>query len=227
MQKTAHKNTQPPLLQQGFTLVEVMVVVVILSVTAGLVALSVNGGKARKNRAFYEHFVDSMDYIRLVSAERMQPMGIRIIQDEQGLFVPQVVQLENAYAHYQLQAQTNATDRTKNAMELSVNIRSNSKSKIDNDHKKPTWTQDTDLELPKIPDGVTLEFVPLEQSVSTQNLQPWFVGQDVPSVLWYGTGQATVVNIEIKYKDRLVGDVIQLLADGSVQLSDKSSADSD
>ncbi len=225
MQKTAHKNTQPPLLQQGFTLVEVMVVVVILSVTAGLVALSVNGGKARKNRAFYEHFIDSMDYIRLVSAERMQPMGIRIIKDDQGQFVPQVVQLENAYAHYQLQAQKNTTNRSKNTMELSANIRSNSNSNAASDNKKPAWIEETEIELPKIPDGVNLEFVPLEQSVSTQNLQPWFVGQEVPSVLWYGTGQATVVNIEIKYKDRLVGDVIQLLADGSVKVEGKAVAD--
>src|SRR5699024_11898159 len=56
--------------QAGFTLVEIVVVVVILSIFAGMMSLSVGSSESRKNRAFYEHLTDSLSYVRLLSAER-------------------------------------------------------------------------------------------------------------------------------------------------------------
>ena len=73
-----------PRSQSGFTLVEIVVVVVILSIFAGMMSLSVGSSESRKNRAFYEHLTDSLSYVRLLSAERMQPMGLSLQADKQA-----------------------------------------------------------------------------------------------------------------------------------------------
>ena len=51
---------------RGFTLVEVMVVIVILSLFAGLMTLSVSGSDTRRNQAFYEHVKSNITYVRLL-----------------------------------------------------------------------------------------------------------------------------------------------------------------
>ncbi|MFP3355467.1 hypothetical protein R0K04_29420, partial [Pseudoalteromonas sp. SIMBA_153] len=57
--------------------------------------------ESRKNRAFYEHLTDSLSYVRLLSAERMQPMGLRLQADNQGQIEPVIVTLSNPYIAYQ------------------------------------------------------------------------------------------------------------------------------
>ncbi len=207
---------------RGFTLVEIMVVVVILSVFAGVVSLSIGSSEVRKNRGFYEHFVSTMGYIRLLSAEQMTPMGIRLVTDESGQVVAEVVRLDNAYLSYQTIAKINSQDRQKNAMELSVDIRNNDKSddkKNNQAQRQPTWASVDDVDFLTPPADVEVNIIPLDQNLSGQQaLQPWFVGQDVPSLLWFGTGQASTAKVEITYHDRLVGDAIYLSADGSVKV---------
>ena len=93
---THHLSSVSPInsrTQIGFTLVEIVVVVVILSIFAGIMSLSVGSSEARKNRAFYEHLTDSLSYVRLLSAERMQPMGMRMQADKQGQVVYQALMM--------------------------------------------------------------------------------------------------------------------------------------
>ncbi|GAA0312398.1 prepilin-type N-terminal cleavage/methylation domain-containing protein [Psychrobacter aestuarii] len=203
---------QSPLATQaGFTLVEVVVVVVILAVFASVVGLSVGSSEARKNLAFYEHVTDTLDYVRLLSAERMQPMGMQL-QNQQGQTVPVIVQLDNAYAAYQ---HTPQVQPPKNNMELSADISGRGLEDI-----KPTWQVTPDVHLPPLPEGVTLSVQSLETAANAaqgQTLQPWFTS-GVPEVLWFGTGQAAPVTIEIRYNARLVGEVIRILPDGRVHV---------
>ncbi len=199
-------------IQQGFTLIEIMVVVLILSLFALMVSVSVGTTSTRKNRAFYEHLIDSMKYIRLLSAEKMQPIGLRLVTEKTGETSLQAVQLDNAYSHYQ--TRLNPENSTKNAMELSASIGKTDPKK----QAKPSWQVIEDVRLPTPPKELDIEIISLEEQQDKQNLQPWFVGQEVPNLLWYGTGQATPSKIEISYQGRLVGDAIYLMADGSVKV---------
>ncbi len=198
--------------QQGFTLIEIMVVVLILSLFALMVSVSIGTTSTRKNRAFYEHLIDSMSYIRLLSAEKMHPIGLRLVTEKTGETSLQAVQLENAYSHYQ--THLNSENSTKNAMELSAYIGKNDNEK----QAKASWQIVEDVRLPTPPKELAIEIISLEEQQDKQNLQPWFVGQEVPNLLWYGTGQATASKIEISYQGRLVGDAIYLMADGSVKV---------
>ena len=214
--------------QSGFTLVEIVVVVVILSIFAGMMSLSVGSSESRKNHAFYEHLTDSLSYVRLLSAERMQPMGLSLQADKQGQVTPVIVTLSNAYASYQTPVSTsNTTDNTpKNSMELSANLVGLAG---DEDIKKPpmpSWEVEPEVTLPELPAGVSLNIQSLEAVVDSgvngatesRALQPWFSGQTVPQALWFGTGQATPVTIEVRHHSRLVGEVITIMPDGSMSL---------
>lgn len=212
--------------QRGFTLVEIVVVVVILSIFAGMMSLSVGSSESRKNRAFYEHLTDSLSYVRLLSAERMQPMGLSLQADKQGQVSPVIVTLSNPFVSYQTPiAPSSTTDATpKNAMELSTDLTGLSMDK----EKQPTpsWSTESEVTLPELPAGVSIHVQSLEGTQvignngaeKTRALQPWFSGQTVPQVLWFGTGQATPVTIEVRHNSRLVGEVITIMPDGSMRI---------
>ena len=208
--------------QAGFTLVEIVVVVVILSIFAGMMSLSVGSSESRKNRAFYEHLTDSLSYVRLLSAERMQPMGLSLQANKQGQVTPVIVTLSNPYVAYQTAASTSSSrDSTpKNSMELSTDLSSMSGG-IENKLPTPSWEVESEVTLPELPTGVSLSVQSLDaNNVSnrgqTQTIQPWFTDQTVPQVLWFGTGQAAPVTIEVRHNSRLVGEVITIMPDGNI-----------
>ena len=210
--------------QAGFTLVEIVVVVVILSIFAGMMSLSVGSSESRKNRAFYEHLTDSLSYVRLLSAERMQPMGLSLQANKQGQITPVIVTLSNPYVAYQNQASTSSSgDRTpKNAMELSADLTSMSAAASDK-MPAPSWNIEPEVSLPALPNGVSLSVQSLDagnrsNAGQMQALQPWFTDQNVPQALWFGTGQATPVTIEVRHNSRLVGEVITIMPDGSMSI---------
>lgn len=202
--------------QSGFTLVEIMVVVVILSIFAGMMSLSIGGSQSRKNLAFYEHLIDSLQYVRLLSAERMQPMGLVLKADNQGQLTPVIVTLSDPYLAYQSRADSKGQAGAKNAMELTAMT-------ADEQSAKPRWQIESSMTLPAIPDKVSITVNPLDgaadrYSSTGRPLQPWFIGQDVPQVIWFGTGEATPVTIEINHDGRPVGEVIHIQPNGSVQV---------
>lgn len=210
--------------QAGFTLVEIVVVVVILSIFAGMMSLSVGSSESRKNRAFYEHLTDSLSYVRLLSAERMQPMGLSLQANKQGQVTPVIVTLSNPYIAYQTAASTSSSREStpKNSMELSTDLSSMSGG-IENKLPTPSWEVESEVTLPELPTGVSLSVQSLDASnVSnrgqTQTIQPWFTDQTVPQVLWFGTGQAAPVTIEVRHNSRLVGEVITIMPDGNISL---------
>ena len=220
----AAPHTRSHIGQAGFTLVEIVVVVVILSIFAGMMSLSVGSSESRKNRAFYEHLTDSLSYVRLLSAERMQPMGLSLQADKQGQITPVIVTLSNPYIAYQAQASPSFSgDSTpKNAMELSADLTSMSGAASDK-VPTPSWEIEPEVSLPVLPAGVSISVQSLDtgnqsNAEQTQTLQPWFADQNVPQVLWFGTGQATPVTIEVRHNSRLVGEVITIMPDGSMSI---------
>lgn len=205
--------------QQGFTLIEIMVVIVILSIFAGLMSLSVGSSESRKNRAFYEHLIDSMQYVRLLSAERMQPMGLSLQPDKQGQLFPVIVTLSDPYSAYRQDPAVKQDARAKNAMELSAMT-------VDNT-SQPTWQIEEGVTLPQLPANVSIAINPLDGLTHTsagadRPLQPWFAGQAVPQVVWFGTGEATPVAIEILHNKRPVGEVIIVEPNGNVRIGQSS-----
>ena len=87
----------------------------------------------------------------------------------------------------------------------------------------PSWDLESEVSLPELPAGVSirvqsLDAINLASTGQTQSLQPWFSDQTVPQLLWFGTGQATPVTIEVIHDSRLVGEVITIMPDGSMMI---------
>jgi hypothetical protein len=136
---------------------------------------------------------------------------------------PVIVTLSNPYIAYQTQDSTSSRgDSTpKNAMELSADL-TNISAATDK-VPTPSWEVEPEVSLPALPMGVSLSVQSLDASSQsnaeqTQALQPWFTEQNVPQVLWFGTGQATPVTIEVRHNSRLVGEVITIMPDGSMSI---------
>lgn len=187
--------------KQGFTLVEVMIVIVILSIFAGMMTLSVGGGESRRNKAFYEHLQSNINYLRLLSAEQMQPYGlaIKLAQNNQPSEL-RVVKLQTAASTNSPNSPSSLASRESNAV---------------------SWQLDNSVEPLIIPENVDVVIAPLD-SVSAHLAAPsYLVGDQAPPVVWFGTGEATPVQITIKAKNGdasyLVDDPIVINAAGTIE----------
>lgn len=159
--------------QKGFTLVEIMVVVVILSVFAGMMTFSVGGSESQKNMAFYEHLQSNINYVRLLSSEQMQPYGLAIKlakADEPSQIM--VVKLDNAF-HENEQESKN----------------------------QPAWQLEKQISPLDIPQNIELNISPLDNYVTEIEMPTYLVGQQAPPVVWFGTGEATPVRIILHKKN--------------------------
>lgn len=168
--------------QQGFTLVEVMVVIVILSVFAGMMTLSVGSSENRKNLAFYEHLQSNINYVRLLSAEQMQPYGmaIRLAKDDNPTQLV-VVKLENAFGNHN----------------IGQNV---SQATLQNTEKNtPTWVLEKSISPLDVPTGVRVDIQPLDRVLQDSQFLPSYLqGNDAPPIVWFGTGEATAVQIQVQ-----------------------------
>ncbi|WP_019518692.1 prepilin-type N-terminal cleavage/methylation domain-containing protein [Faucicola boevrei] len=176
--------------QQGFTLVEVMVVIVILSVFAGMMTLSVGSSENRKNLAFYEHLQSNMNYVRLLSAEQMQPYGvaIRLAKDDNPTQLV-VVKLENAFGNHNI------------GQNPSQNVSQNvSQATLQNTEKNtPTWVLEKSISPLDVPTGVRVDIQPLDRVLQDSQFLPSYLqGNDAPPIVWFGTGEATAVQIQVQ-----------------------------
>lgn len=181
----------------GFTLVEIMVVIVILTLFAGMMTLSVSSNDSQRNRAFYEHLQSNLSYIRLLSAEKMQPMGLAIKPTPHGETKGElvVVRLENSKLE-------------------------NSKSaswQLDNEIEPLTVPNNIELDIKPI------QTTP----ASPPSVKPMFDPSQAPPIIWFGNGEATPVQISIKKINASannatqqfdVGNPITINASGAVEV---------
>lgn len=164
---------------RGFTLVELLVVLVILAMFAGMMTLSVSGGDNRKNLAFYEHVQSNLRYVRLLSSERMQPYGVAIkLADGQGL-----------------------TDAATNQL-MVVKLPLGTSSGGNQPNSPPSWQLEDSIAPLDIPKGVDVTIQPLDAADNANRQTPaWLVGHQAPPVVWFGTGEATPVQIIVTKKN--------------------------
>ncbi len=199
---------RPQTHRHGFTLVEVMIVIVILSVFAGMMTLSVGGSESRRNKAFYEHLQSNINYVRLLSIEQMQPYGLAI-------------QLAKADQPSEIRVVK---------LQLPTFNQSTPNQPV-SDQAVPSWQLEKSIEPLVIPDNVDVSISPLDNvNAINQNLSSpapsWLVGDQAPPVVWFGTGEATPVQLTVRAKNGdtiyLVDDPLIINAAGSLESSQNS-----
>ena len=68
--------------QQGFTLIELMLVIVIVGVFAAMVSLSVGGESERRLLLLRERLVDNLSIIRLESLDQGRVLGLQVVAQQ-------------------------------------------------------------------------------------------------------------------------------------------------
>ena len=70
--------------QQGFTLIELMLVILIIGIFAAMVSLSVGGESERRLLLLRERLVDNLVIIRLESLDQGRVLGLQVLAQQSG-----------------------------------------------------------------------------------------------------------------------------------------------
>lgn len=228
---TTHRFKQSELPQQtnGFTLVELMVVIVILSVFAGVVSVSVSGGQKRQQMQYYDKLVDDLKLAKLESLDQARVIGL--------LFSPENATRAPSYGFLTL---TNAAQDYiyRGGVEQvadDTNAATNGEASITELTPDKLWQPEPSFKRTELLPNMRMEVSELTVQGGIANTvfnntsgsadlnannNPLFAdSSQLPDVLWYGNGEATPVKIQLYVGDNTLGDPIFIDALGRVKTS--------
>ena len=168
---------------RGFTLIEVMVVIVIISIIASLIVLNIDG----------------LDQRKAMQAREMLLLDLKQINRESS----------DQSRVYALDFQ-NATDvaAAQYGIIEYLPTRSDARSSIQVIENKP-WKDVTDFQKRTLPDHVS--FVVETEDHQFENASNTdLLGNNAPKLIWFGNGEAKPVTIQMYYDQNPVGDVIRV-----------------
>lgn len=171
-----------PSLVRGFTLVELMVVIVIMGIMASLVLLNIGGTDQRKAMQAREVFV--MDLKRILRDANDQAL-ILALQQKAGTDV-------NTQS-YAVQEYLLEQKRVENSI-----LNQNNK-----------WQNYKNFETRVLPENVSFTIQPLDQQYENANNDD-LLNTNAPKLIWLGNGEVKPVRIQFYFEDRAIGNEIEI-----------------
>ena len=189
-------KTQSPSPQLGFTLIELMVVIVIISILASLIVMNISGVDQRK--AMQAREVLMMD-LRQINREANDQARILAL-------IPQaatdVAPFQYRFDEYQTTDMQAATLDGQQALQNSHHVANPSVA-------KPTWKPIANKAVQSLPDHVS--FVVESQSHDFDRANnAELLGNNAPRLIWFGNGEAKPVSIQMYYDQKPIGELIQV-----------------
>ena len=181
----AQSSSQP----YGFTLIELMVVIVIISLIASLVVLNIGGVSQRKAMQAREILI--MDLKRIMRES-----------NDQGQIIALVTQRETDVSPFQYHFER--------YQELSPNKTALAFSSIDQAQPKQRWHTLGDQYRQQLPEGVSFQIAEQQNQEYKNANQPDLLGGNAPKLIWLGNGEAKPVSIQMYLKQEPVGGLIQV-----------------
>lgn len=167
---------------RGFTLVELMVVIVIMGIMASLVLLNIGGTDQRKAMQAREVFV--MDLKRILRDANDQAL-ILALQQNAGTDV-------NTQS-YAVQEYLPEQKRVENSI-----LNQNNK-----------WQNYKDFETRVLPENVSFTIQPLDQQYANANNDD-LLNTNAPKLIWLGNGEVKPVRIQFYFEERAIGNEIEI-----------------
>ncbi|MCL6248114.1 type II secretion system protein [Acinetobacter sp. ANC 4945] len=167
---------------RGFTLVELMVVIVIMGIMASLVLLNIGGTDQRKAMQAREVFV--MDLKRILRDANDQAL-ILALQQKAGADV-------NTQS-YAVQEYLPEQKRVENSI-----LNQNNK-----------WQNYKDFETRVLPENVSFTIQPLDQQYENANNDD-LLNTNAPKLIWLGNGEVKPVRIQFYFEERPIGNEIEI-----------------
>ena len=184
----------PPLRQKGFTLIELMVVIVIISIIASLIVLNIDGVDQRKAMQARELLILDLKKMNREAVDQSRIYAL-VIQSQTD-----VASFGYRFDEYIPQrSQTNdATHRLNH---------SNALNSSNNNQKK--WLEADAVTVRELPNRVSFT-VESQDHEFKQAQNTDLLGNNAPKLIWLGNGEVKPVSIQIYYDQKPVGDLIQI-----------------
>lgn len=175
------KKTPSP--QQGFTLIEVMVVIVIMSITVSLVVINIDSINQRKVMQARELMVLNLKKINRESKDqsRIYALAVQNATD--------VAPFQYAVVEYK----EPRVDQNNNVQVIEQN----------------KWQVVPDFETQTLPNRVSFSIEPVDHTFQNANNND-LTSQAAPNLIWFGNGEAKPAKIQFYYNMQPVGDAIQI-----------------
>ena len=195
---------------RGFTLIEVMLVIMIMGIMAGLVVMNVDSIEQRKAMQAHELLRYDLKKIARESQDQGRILGLTVL--------PATDVVSSAYRvlEYQVQPQPMLQGDTIHSL---------------NQPQRATWLAAPDFKTQTLPDDVSMQIEltelnpnaqdKLNQADSTQLASPQVVR---PQVVWLGTGEALAARIQLMRQNKPLGEPIEIGSNGQI-VSDSDSTD--
>ena len=169
-----------PQYTKAFTLVEVLVVIVVMTLITSLVVLNIGGVEQRHAMQAREMFILDLKRINKEATDQAKVLAL----DTQ-----------------------NATDVAPFSYRL-FEYHDQSREYIQQANK--TWQVYKEFQTRQLPDQVSLSIqsVDPEQNRKVQNED--LLGGQAPQLIWFGNGEAKPVRIQFYYQQQPIGNVLQL-----------------
>ena len=192
--------------QQGFTLIEVMLVIVIMAVMASLIVMNVQGVDQRKVMQARELLVLNLKKIRLESADQGRILGL-LIQPATDIAPAQ-------YEVVEYRPQANPDSSNQNQLNQSQSIQSQfTQNQPMRERDQYRWQLATDFDSQTLPEQSSLQIQSLDHQLNLDVLKQ---NDALPQIIWLGNGEAVPVRIQLYLQQQQVGDAIVLNRLGAV-----------
>ena len=184
----------PPLRQKGFTLIELMVVIVIISIIASLIVLNIDGVDQRKAMQARE--------LLILDFKKMNREAV-----DQSRIYALVVQSQTDVANFGYRFDEYIPQRSQTNDATHRLNHSNALNSSNNNQKK--WLEADAVTVRELPNRVSFT-VESQDHEFKQAQNTDLLGNNAPKLIWLGNGEVKPVSIQIYYDQKPVGDLIQI-----------------
>ena len=184
----------PPLRQKGFTLIELMVVIVIISIIASLIVLNIDGVDQRKAMQARE--------LLILDFKKMNREAV-----DQSRIYALVVQSQTDVANFGYRFDEYIPQRSQTNDATHRLNHSNALNSSNNNQKK--WLEADAMTVRELPNRVSFT-VESQDHEFKQAQNTDLLGNNAPKLIWLGNGEVKPVSIQIYYDQKPVGDLIQI-----------------
>lgn len=186
--------------QQGFTLIEVMLVIVIMSIFAGLVVVSISGVEQRKLMQQRDQLINDLNVVRLESADQARVFAL----------ITTSASATNPAGYFFAEYQPPQTDpQSGQAMFTS--------------EKKPLWQPVDAFKTRSLSENAVLQIKNMDNSPQQLNGPEGLLDQKSPDLIWFGNGEVKPARLQLIFDNQPVGNPIYVNSAGMVSDTEQGS----
>ncbi|ENU23555.1 hypothetical protein F993_01708 [Acinetobacter proteolyticus] len=170
----------PPHSQRAFTLIEVMVVIVIMTIMASLVVLNIGGVDQRRAMQAREMFILDLKKINKEATDQAKVFALNT---------------------------QNATDVAPFSYNL-FEYHDQSREQIQQADR--TWQLYKEFKTRQLPDRVSFSIQSLDTATYNKAKNEDLLGGKAPQLIWFGNGEVKPVRIQFYYEQQPIGHELEL-----------------